>query len=365
MRLCRLELIPRVQTGTGLTLAVTAGAVAAALFLGALMLALSGISPWAAYAAIFRAGLLGGPYALSDTAVKATPLLLCGLGCAVAFRARLWNVGAEGQLLLGAWAATGVAYPGGIAEGVPAPLLLPLMALCALLAGGAWGGIAGALRARLGVNEIISSLMLVYIAQHLLKYFIFGPWSEGGFPLTPMLPRTAWLPRLSDWAAQAPALSGLTAHAGLLLGIACCAALHLLLKRTAWGFELRVMGESQDTARYMGVDVASRTFWTMVLSGALAGLAGFCEVAGVVHRLQDRFSPGYGFVAIAVAWLSRLHPWGVLVGALLFGALLVGAKEVQPAGIAHMLQGVLMLVTVAGDLLLRFKVRLIRAEAAA
>lgn len=354
----RVELIPRLSAGRGLSLAVTAGAVAAALLLGAVLLALTGVNPWAAYVALFRAGLLGGPYALSDTAVKATPLILCGLGCAVAFRARLWNVGAEGQLLLGAWAAVGVASFGGPVAALPSPLLLALMAGCAVLAGGAWGGIAGALKAKLEVNEIISSLMLVYIAQQGIKYFVFGPWSEGGFPLTPLLPRAAWLPRLSDWATAAPALSGLTVHAGFIIALLCCAGLHLLLGRTAWGFELKVLGDSPPAARYIGVEVGARTFWTMALSGALAGLAGFCEVAGVVHRLQDRFSPGYGFVAIAVAWLARLHPWGILAAAVLFGALLVGAKEVQPAGIAMMLQGVLMLVTVAGDLLLRFRVRL-------
>ena len=357
----RLELQTRMAFGPRRALATTGVSVGVALLLGAVMLALCGVDPLAAYAALFRAGLLGGAYALSDTAVKATPLLLCGLGCAVAFRARLWNVGAEGQFLMGAWAATGVAsfwLPEGA---LPPELLHLIMALAAAVAGGAWGGIAGALRARLGVNEIISSLMLVYVAQQWLKYFVFGPWSEGGFPLTPVFPRELWLPRLSDLAGTVPALSGLTIHLGLFMGLLCCAALHLVLSYTAWGFELRVLGDSPAAARYMGVDVPARTFWTMALSGALAGLAGFSEVAGVVHRLQDRFSPGYGFVAIAVAWLARLHPWGVLVAALLFGALLVGAKEVQPAGIAMMLQGLVMLVTVAGDFFLRFKVRLVNS----
>ena len=354
------ELQPRVGYGPCRMLATTGASVGVALLMGAVLLALCGVDPLAAYTALFRAGLLGGAYALSDTAVKATPLLLCGLGCAVAFRARLWNVGAEGQLLMGAWAATGVASFW-LPQGALSPELIHLtMAVAAALAGGAWGGIAGALRARLGVNEIISSLMLVYVAQHWIKYFVFGPWSEGGFPLTPMFPRELWLPRLSDLAGTMPALSGLTVHLGLFMGLLCCAALHLTLSYTAWGFELRVLGDSPRTARYMGINVPRRTFWTMALSGALAGLAGFSEVAGVVHRLQDRFSPGYGFVAIAVAWLARLHPWGVLVGALLFGALLVGAKEVQPAGIAMMLQGVLMLVTVAGDLFLRYKVRWVK-----
>ena len=353
----KVELIPRVRTGTGLTLLTTTASVGLALVLGAVVLAACGVSPLDAYHAIFSASLLGGAYALSDTTVKATPLLLCGLGCAVAFRARLWNVGAEGQLLLGAWAATGVASFW-LPAGLPPAVVLTFMALAAALAGAAWGALAGLLKAWLDVSEIITSLMMVYIAQKLLNYFVFGAWSEGGFPHTPLLPREYWLPRLSDQAQAYPGLSGLTAHAGILLGLALCVVLWLALRWSVWGFEQRVLGDSPAAARYMGLWVKGRIFTTMALSGALAGLAGMSEVAGVVHRLQDNFSPGFGFVAIAVAWLGRLDPWGTLVGSFLFAALLVGAKEVQPDGITLMLQGVLMLTVVAGDVLLRYRVRL-------
>jgi len=350
----RIELRPRLRVSTRLTLVTSAGAVVVALLLGGLLLWAAGVDPIAALRAIFSASLFGGAYALSDTTVKATPLLLCGLGCLLAFRARLWNVGAEGQLLLGAWAATGVASFW-LPPDLPAPIMLVLMALAAMVAGGLWAGICGALRAFWGVNEIISSLMLVYIAQKLLNYFIFGAWSEGGFPLTPVFPQSAWLPRLSDWAQRFPALSGLTVHLGIVIGLLFCFLVWLLVQRSVWGFELRVLGDSPRAARYIGLPVERRMLVTMLLSGALAGLAGMVEVAGVVHRLQDRFSPGYGFVAIAVAWLARLNPWGVLLGAFLFAALLVGAKEVQPGGISMMLQGVVMLTVVAGDFLLRYR----------
>ncbi len=351
-----LSIRPRSITSTRLAVGVSIFSVVLALLLGMLLLALLGVDPLAGYRAIFSASIFGGAYALSDTLVKSSPLLLCGLGCAVTFRARLWNVGAEGQLLLGAWAATGVAsfwMPGW-----PAWITLPAMALAAILAGGAWSGLAGALKAYLNVSEIISSLMLVYVAQKLLNYYIFGAWSEGGFPLTPAFPQAAWLPRLSDWAEVYPALSGLTAHLGIFFGVLCCVGLWLLLGRSVWGFELRLLGDSPRAARYVGLSPARQTLWTMILSGALAGLAGMVEVSGVVHRLQESFSPGYGFVAIAVAWLGRLNPWGVLVSALLFGALMVGAKEVQPAGIAMMLQGLIMMVVVAGDVLLRYQITL-------
>jgi simple sugar transport system permease protein len=358
----RVEIRLRETHSTRDTILATLASVVVALLLGAVLLALAGLEPLATYRAIFSASLLGGAPALSDTAVKATPLLLCGLGCVIAFRARLWNVGAEGQLLVGAWAATGLASFWLAGREVPAPLLLFLMALAAMVAGAVWSGIAGALRAWLSVNEIISSLMLVYVAQKLLSYFVFGAWSERGFPLTPMFPQAARIPRLSDLGGIFPSLEGLTAHAGLLLGLLLCAALWIALRRTVWGFELRLLGDSPETARYAGLSPEWKTFCTLMLSGALAGLAGMVEVSGVVHRLQDRFSPGYGFVAIAVAWIGRLDPFGVLWGSVLFAALLVGAKEVQPHGVALMLQGLIMIVVTAGEVLQRYALRVRRGD---
>jgi ABC-type uncharacterized transport system permease subunit len=355
-----LELRPRVEASAAVSLAATAASVAAALLLGGLLLYAAGCDPLETYRALFSASLFGGAFALSDTAVKATPLCIAGLGCAVAFRARLFNVGAEGQLLLGAWAATGVATY--VSPGLPAVLLLPFMALAAALAGAAWAAIPGALRAYLDVNEIITSLMLVYVAQKFIAYFVFGAWSEGGFPLTPLFPEAARLPRLSDLAGVFPGLSGLTVHAGLLLGLLLVGLAAVAFSRTAWGFELRLLGDSPRAARYVGIDVGRKVFSTMCISGGLAGLAGMVEVSGVVHRLQDRFSPGLGFVAIAVAWLGRLRPAGVLVAALLFAALLVGAKEVQPSGIAQMLEGILVLAVVAGDFLVRYEVRRVKSR---
>jgi simple sugar transport system permease protein len=336
------------------TALVSVASVAVGLLVGALVLAASGVNPLDAYRAILETSLLGGGYALSDTLVKATPLLLCGLGCAVAFRARLWNVGAEGQLLLGAWAATGVASFW-LPAGTPSPLMLLAMGLAGCLAGALWAGLAGWLKARLGVNEVITTLMLVYVAQRFLAFFVFGPWSEGGFPLTPVFPKTAWLPRLTDLGVS---FSGLTLHAGLLVALLACAGLWLATTRSVWGFEIRLLGDSPKAARYAGLPVARRVVSTMLVAGALAGLAGMLEVAGVGHRLQDRFSPGYGFIAIAVAWLGRLHPLGVLASSIVFAALLVGSKEVQPAGIAQMLQGAVMLVAVAGDFFVRYRLRL-------
>lgn len=350
----RLEISPRLELTRWHSLSITLGSLTAALLLGAGLLAILDINPWDCYRAMFSASLFGGAFALSDTLVKATPLLLCGLGLAMAFKAQIWNIGAEGQFLLGAWAATGVATFA-LPPSLPRWIMLLAMALAAMLAGGIWAALAGALKVRLGVNEILSSLMLVYVAQHLIAYFIFGPWSEGGFPLTPQFPTTARLPRLSDLAERYPSLGGLTVHLGIVLGIVICVGLWLFLQRSAWGFELRLLGDNPANARYLGLAVARRTLTVMIASGALAGLGGMFEVSGVVYRLQDRFSPGYGFFAIAVAWLGRLHPLGVLVASLLFGALLVGSKEVQPQGVAMMLEGLLIMVVIACDFFLRYQ----------
>jgi simple sugar transport system permease protein len=346
---------PRADPSWRLRLAVQAASVVAALLLGALVLRLAGVDPGAAYAAMAHASFLGGPYALSDTALKATPLILCGLGCALAFRMRLWNVGAEGQLLLGAWAATGVGSIW-LPASTPRALMLPLMALAGMATGALWAALAGLLKARFRVSEILSTLMLVYVATHINNYFIFSAWSSGGFPLTPLFPTSARLPRLADAAGSLPALSGLTIHAGLAVALLAAAAAWVFWRFTRLGFEVEVAGDNPHVARAVGIPVGRNTVLVLALSGCLAGLAGMVEVSGVVWRLQERFSPGYGFTAIIVAWLARLHPAGVIVVSFLLGGLLVGGREVQPGGVGQVLQGLMLFTVVGGEFFVRYRV---------
>jgi simple sugar transport system permease protein len=225
------------------------------------------------------------------------------------------------------------------------------------LAGAAWGFIPGILRARLGVNEIITSLMLNYVALSWLQFWVFGPWSEGGFQQTVQFPHEAWLPRLTDFADSVPALSGLTVHLGLVFGIIGAAILWVALERTRWGYEIRLIGDSPKAARYAGIDIAQRIIVVFVISGALAGLAGMSEVTGVVHRLQDRISPGYGFTAIIIAYLARFGPFRVIVAAILFGALILAGREIQPSGVPAMIQGVILFSLIASDVLIRYRIR--------
>lgn len=352
----RLEISARTDSPRWLGAATPAAGLGVGLVIGALLLEICGVSWTQAYHTILEAGFTGGLYSLSDTLTKATPLILCGLACAVAFRARLWNVGAEGQLFLGAWAATGVAS-----------FLLPpdacpiatagLMALLGFAAGAAWGAIPGILRATLGTAEILTTLMLTYIAVHWNNYFIYSVWSDRGFQMTPLFPRNAWLPRLADWADFSPALGGLTLHAGFLAALAAAGVMWVIMQRTRSGFEWRVAGLNERAARHAGMPVKRNIVLVMALSGGLAGLAGACEVAGVVHRLQESFSPGYGFTAILVAWLARLNPAAIVGVAFLLSGLLVGARQIQPAGIAMMLQGVILCCVIAADFFTRYRVQ--------
>ncbi len=331
-----------------------------ALLVGALLLwVAAGANPWFVYR---RMGELafGSAYGWSDTTIKATPLILAGLGVSVAFRMRLWNIGAEGQLYLGAFMATGVALHW-LPPDTPQFLMLAAMAAAGFIGGAIWGLIPGLLRAKLNVNEIITTLMFNYVAIQWNNFFVYGPWGERGFGLTPQFPRSAWLPRLTDYSDRLPALRGLTAHFGIFIALIAALILWFIWQRTRWGFEVTVGGDNPRAARYAGINLTRNIILVMVISGGLAGLAGMSEVAGVVHRLQERFSPGYGFTAIIVAWLAKLHPLGIVLAAYLFAGLLVGGDAIQPAGIAQLLQGVILFVVVGGDMLLRYRVRWQRA----
>ncbi len=356
MRMPRLILEQRPRVTWDVNLLVTILLLLLALALGGLVLRIAGGQPVTLYRNMFLAAF-GTKWGLSDTLVKATPLILTTLGVTLAFRMRLWNIGAEGQLYLGALFASGVALHWASPAANPLLTLL-LMALVGMLGGMLWGLVVGALKAWFNVNEIITSLMLTYVAYALVNYFVYGPWGERGFGLTPLLPENAWLPRLSDYAATFPWLRGMTLHAGLLIALLTAAGVYVLLRFTKFGFEVTLAGDNPAAARYAGINLSWLTLAVMGLSGGLAGLAGMSEIAGVVHRLQEHISPDYGFTAIIIAWLARLNPVNVLWVSFLFGGLLVGADEIQSAGISTLLQGIVLFVMVSGELLLRYRFRI-------
>jgi general nucleoside transport system permease protein len=344
--------------------AVSALAIFVALILGGIVIAVAGGNPIASYAHIARASF-GDFGVLSDTIVKATPIILTALACSIAFRMKLWNIGAEGQFIMGAWGASAVVLAPIVAPESSGWLFLPVMALAGMLVGAIWGYIPGYLKAKFNVNEIISTLMMNYIAISWVNFWVFAVWTEGGFQMSPKFPEASWLPRLSQYASTIPFFRGLTTHAGLLLGIIAAVILWFIVYRSRWGYEIRLIGDNAQAAKYAGINITRNTIWVMMLSGALAGLGGMSEVAGVVHRLQTApIAAGYGFTGIIVAWLAKLNPIVIILVSVLFGALILAGREIQPSGVPKMIQGIILVCLIASDFLLRYRVRIVRGEEA-
>jgi ABC-type uncharacterized transport system permease subunit len=344
--------------------AVSGAAIVFALIIGGIIIAIVGGDPFASYAHIARASV-GSIGVFSDTLVKATPLILVGLACSLAFRMRLWNIGAEGQFFMGAFGASAVVLTPLLPENTSPWLFIPAMILAGMAMGALWGFIPGFLKARYNVNEIISTLMLNYIAVQWNNFFIFAIWTEGGFQMSKVFPRTAWLPRLTDYADKIPSFRGLTVHLGFILALIAVVIVWFIIYRSRWGYEIRLIGDNPDAARYAGINIGRNIILVMMASGALAGLAGVSEITGVVHRLQGAISPGYGFTGIIIAWLAKLNPFAVVIVSILFGALILAGREIQPSGIPKMIQGIILVCLIASDIFLKYRVRIVRRNALA
>jgi general nucleoside transport system permease protein len=300
----RLE--PRREPARGVIWLTPVIAVALTVATGFVLFTLLGYDPFAALYHFFVSPVLS-TYGLAELAVKATPLVLIGIGLAVGFRAGIWNIGAEGQLTIGAIAGGGIALWAWQQEG---GWVLPAMCLAGILGGMAYAAIPAFLKTRFDVNEILTSLMLAYVATLFLSLLVYGPWKdpEGyGFPESRMFAASAVLPTL---------VSGTRLHFGALIALLVALAGWLLMSRTIIGFEVKVVGQAPAAARYAGFSRERMIWFCLLLGGGLAGLAGLFEVAGPVGQLVPVISPGYGFTAIIVAFLGRLHPLGVLIAGL-------------------------------------------------
>lgn len=352
----KVNIEPRLQNPSGWYSAfLSVMAVVVALIIGAFVIWLGGGKPWPIYSHIAKASF-GSVGVLSDTLVKAIPLMLVGLACALAFRMKLWNIGAEGQFYLGAFGASMVVLLPILPEDAPQWLLILTMIGFGMFFGALWGFVPGLLKARFNVNEVISTLMMNYIAIQWNNYFIYGIWSDHGFQMSKMFQRNAWLPRLSDYAKEFPALGGLTTHFGLVFGVIAAVILWWIMTKSRWGYEIRLIGDNPRAAEYAGISIKKNIVLVMMLSGALAGLAGMSEITGVVHRLQEGISPGYGFTGIIIAWLAKLNPLAVVLVSVLFGALILAGREVQPAGIPTLIQGIIMVSLIASEFFMRNRV---------
>lgn len=327
-----------------------------ALAFGGVLLLLLGVNPVTAYAAMFK-GAFGTVSGLTQTLTKATPLLLVALGICIAFRGGVINIGAEGQIILGAISAAAVALSFPTLPGI---ILIPLTLGAGVLGGAAWGGIAGVLKARFGVNEILSTVMLNAIALQLMNYLLRGPMLDPeqiaagtNIPQSATLPDQVWLLRLVPRTQL---------HAGLILAIVLAVVVYIFLWRTTIGYRIRAVGLNPSAARYAGIPVKSYMALAMILSGAFAGLAGAVEVTGVHHRMIEGLSGGYGFSGIVTALFGKLHPLGAIPASIIFGGLLTGADKMQrsvqvPSSLIVVIEGLIVLFVVASDYFVKKRAR--------
>ncbi|WP_037570706.1 ABC transporter permease [Spirochaeta cellobiosiphila] len=317
----------------------------------------NGVNPFHAMAKIFL-GSFGSAFGFKSTIAKAIPLILISTGLIVVFQGKYWNIGAEGQLLMGAvgatWAALNLSF-------LPGPMLLLIMFGIGFICGGIWALLAALFKIRFGMNEVISTLMLNYIAAELVKFLVIGPWkgkTQFGFPYTDDFPKKV----------QLALLKGTRIHiVTLVIAVIAAILIYILMKKTRFGYEVRVIGENKEAAKYAGIHFVKTTIYMMLISGGLAGLAGVGEVAGVHHHLTypDTISSGYGFTAIIVAWLAKLHPLYAILASIFFAGIVVGGDAIQisfglPAATVQVFNGILLIALIGGEFFLKNKVSLVK-----
>ncbi|MBD8051652.1 ABC transporter permease [Limnohabitans radicicola] len=347
-----LRLEPRPQASRAWTYASPLLALAVTVLIGVALFAALGKDPVRGLQMFFWEPMKSA-YAMGELMVKATPLLLIALGLAVCFRSNVWNIGAEGQFILGAVCAGGVAL---LADKDSGRWIVLAVLLAGTLGGMAWAGLTAWLRDRFNASEILVSLMLVYVATMLLGYLVYGPWKDPGgynFPQTKTFEAVTQIPRL---------MSGSRVSVGLLIALACAVGLWVFLFRTRAGFAQQVGGLAPDAARYAGFSSRKALWVALLTSGGAAGLAGALEVAGPIGQLTPYVPAGYGFAAIIVAFVGRLHPAGMVLSAILMSMFYIGGELAQsrmglPKSITGVFQGLLLFCLLACDTLVNYRIR--------
>jgi simple sugar transport system permease protein len=348
----RLQLEPRPQASRSWSYASPILALVLTVVIGVLLFAALGKDPVKGLQVFFWEPIRT-PYALGELMVKATPLLIIALGLAVCFRSNVWNIGAEGQFIIGAVTAGGVAL---LADKTTGAWIVPAVVLAGALGGMLWAGITALLRDRFNANEILVSLMLVYVADMVLSYLVYGPWKDPAgynFPQTKTFEAVTRIPRLMD---------GSRMNVGILLALAGVAGLWLYLFRTYAGFAQQVGGLAPAAARYAGFS-SRRALWVaLLISGGTAGVAGALEVAGPIGQLSPYVPAGYGFAAIIVAFVGRLHPVGIVFSAILMSMFYIGGELAQsrlglPKSLTGVFQGLLLFCLLACDTLIAYRLK--------
>lgn len=326
------------------SLAIPVIAVVLSFLIAAVLIALVDVNPLEAFKA-FLFGVVGNKVNIGNVLSVATPLMLCGLGIAFAAQCSVFNIGAEGQLYIGA--IFGI-WVGLLFSSQPSYILIPLILIAGFIGGGIWGFIPGILKAKYSVNEIVLTVMLTEIAIQIVSWVTRGPLLDPqsfGIPQTAMLSDAGKLPLL---------IKGTRLHAGIIVAVLCAGIMYLVLWKTTFGFKVRAVGFNPSASRYAGMGVVSSVSLAMLISGGLAGVAGAIEVSGVHYRLMDGISPSYGFTALIVSLLGKGHPLGVVISAILFSALQSGADAMQrkvavPVHLALIIQALTILLVIIGE----------------
>ncbi len=325
-------------------------AVLLSLVCAGLVIMILGYNPFEVFPSMVD-GALGTEIRLQQTILKAIPLIVTSLGIVVAFKMNFWNIGGEGQILMGALSASYIALN---VEGLPKPVMLLVMALAAMIGGGLWAFIPAFFKAKLGVNETIFTLMLNYIAIKFVTYLQYGPWKS---PESQGFPKVA---TFEDYAVL-PKLFGI--HIGWIIALVAVVLVYLFINHTKKGFEISVVGESTETARYAGMNISTVIIVSMLVSGGLCGLTGMIQASAVEKTLSASLSGGYGFTAIITAWLAKLNAIAVLFVCIAFAILLQGGMYIQismqiPASVADMMQGIILFFVLGSEFFLQYKITL-------
>jgi len=354
----RIRFEKRAEPSRLMQVVTPVAAVLLTMVIGAILFQALGYDGIRAVEEIFFTPILAS-YKWQDVATKAAPLILIGLGLSVGNRAKVWNIGAEGQYVIGALSGAGVAYVTQASEGY---WIIPLMVLAGILGGMAWAAIPALLKTHFSVNEILSSLMLTYVGLQVLNYLITGPWKDPNgrnFPQTAPFTSAQLLPHT---------LPGTPIPPGLVIAIILALVFWLLMARSVFGFRIRVVGEAPNAARYGGFDAPGTVWLAMLIGGGMAGLAGIIEASSQSGQINLGFPSGYGFTAIIVAFLGRLHPIGVLIAGIVLAISYVGGQVAQsavhvPNATAGIFQATMLFLLLASDILVRYQLRITSPQA--
>jgi ABC-type uncharacterized transport system permease subunit len=341
------RLIKRTGVSVGKTLLIRSLSIIGALIATAIFISIMGHNPFEVYKSMLD-GAFGSLYRFKETIIKAIPLIITSLGIAVAFKMKFWNIGAEGQILIGALAASFFAL---YVNNLPMPLMLIVMVIASIIGGGIWALIPAFFKAQFGTNETLFTLMMNYIALKIVVYLQYGPWKDpaaNGFPTIANFPENAELPKLMG------------INIGWMIAVVLVIIMYIFLKHSKMGYEISVLGESENTARYAGMNIKKIIISTMLISGGLAGLTGMIQASGVSNTLSENLTGGVGYTAIITTWLGGLNPLLMLLVSFLFAALEQGGAYIQsafqiPKTAAMFIQGTILFFVLGGEFFIQYK----------